>query len=69
MYQNRIFGLKGAAKKIAAQNKSERPGGKDNESQPDPTHGGDTVTEQASSSAGSPSPESGADSGAEAEAK
>ena len=69
MYQNRIFVLKGAAKKMAAQNKSERPGGKDNESHPGPAHGGDTVAEQAGSSTGSPSPESGADSGAEAEAK
>ena len=69
MYQNRIFGLKGAAKKMAAQNKSKSPGGKDNESHPSPVHDGDTVAEQAGSPTGSPSPESGADSGAEAEAK
>ena len=69
MYQNRIFGLKGAAREMAAQNKSERPGGKDNEPHPGPAHGGDTAAEQAGSSTGSPSPESGAVSGAEAEAK
>ena len=69
MYQNRVFGLKGAAKEMAAQNKSERPGGKDNESHPGPAHGGNTVAEHAGSSTGSPLPESGADSGAEAEAK
>ena len=64
-----IYGLKGAAKKMAAQNKSNSPGGKENESHPGPAHGGDTAAEQAGSSTGSPSPESGADSGAEAEAK
>ena len=69
MYQNRIFSLKGAAKKMATQNKSERPGGKDNEPYPGPAHGGDTAAEQAISSTRSPSPESGTDSGAEAEAK
>ena len=69
MYQNRIYSLKGTAKKMAAQNKSESPGGEDNESHPGPVHGGDTVAEQAGSSTGLPSPESGADSRAEAEAK
>ena len=66
MYQNRIYGLKGAAKKMAAQNKSESPGGKDNESHPGPAYGEDIV---AGSSTGLPSSESGADSGAETEAK
>ena len=69
MYQNRIYGLKGAAIKMTAQNKSESPGGKDTEPHPGPAHGGDTVVEQAGSSTGSPSPESGVDSRAEAEAK
>ena len=65
MYQNRIFGLEGAAKKMAAQNKSERPGGKADEPYPGPGRDGDTATEVAGSSTGSPSPESGADSEAE----
>ena len=69
MYQNRIYGLKGAAMKMAAQNKSESPGGKDTESHPGPAHGGDNVVEQAGSSTGFPSPEAWADSRAEAEAK
>ena len=69
MYQNRIFGLRGAARKMAAQNKNKRPGGKDNEPRFGPAHDGDTVAEQAGSSTGSHLPESGADSGAEAEAK
>ena len=43
MYQNRIYGLKGAAKKMAAQNKGESPGGKNNESHPGPAYGEDTV--------------------------
>ena len=69
MYQNRIYGLKGAAKKMAAQNKSESPEGKDTESPSGPAHGGDTVEEGAGSTTWSPLPESGADSRAEAEAK
>ena len=69
MYQNRIFGLKGAAKKMAAQNKSERPGGKADEPHPGPARDGDTAAEEAGSSTGPPSPESGADSEAEADAK
>ena len=64
-----IYGLKGAAKKMAAQNKSESPGGKDNESHPGPALDGDTVAEQTGSSTGSPSAESGADSRADAGAK
>ena len=69
MYQNRIYGLKGAVMKMAAQNKSESPGGKDTESPSGPSHSGDTVEEGAGSTTGSPSPESRADSRAEAEAK
>ena len=59
MYQNRIYGLKGAAMKMAAQNKSESPGGKDTESHPGPAHGRDTVVEEAGSSTWSPSPSMG----------
>ena len=69
MFQNRIFGLEGAAKKMAAQNKSERPGGEAEGPTPDPARDGDTAAEEAGSSTGSPSPESGADSEAEADAK
>ena len=43
MYQNRIFGLKSATKKMTAQNKSERPGGKVDEPYPGPALGGDTA--------------------------
>ena len=69
MYQNRIFGLKGAAKKMAAQNESERPGGKADEPHPGPARNGDTAAEVAGPLTGSPSSESGTDSEAEPDAK
>ena len=69
MFQNRIYGLKGAAKKLASQNKSKSPGDEDTESPSGPAHNGNTVAEDASSTSGSPSPESGADSRAEADTK
>jgi len=69
MYQNRIFGLKAAAKRKAAQENSKRPEGQGDVPPSSPAHGGDTAAEKAGSGTGLPPPQSGAGCGAEAEDK
>ena len=72
MYQNRIYGLKEAAKKMAARNRSNSPGGKGTDPPPPPpgpSRDGDTAAKEDGFTTGSPPLKSGADLGTEAVAK
>ena len=69
MYQKRIYGLRGATKKMATQNKSKSPGGEGTEPPLGPALDGDTAAEDVGSTTGSAPSKSGVDLRTEAAAK